>query len=387
MRSPRRWNMFGRVTVILCFLASVAFVAGAQAVEVGKELPTPLGGLSASPTIPHLESWSPHHPEERSMLPPEALDIQTMAVDCAAGESIEDALAKAKKADGLVVSISGMCEENVTIERDHVALLGGDPEADGIRGVSGIDAPAIRIKHGYGVVLENLTVEDGDGGGVRADWSSLTVRNCRIRHNELFGVYLSGATAWFWDVAVSENSSIGVRLHQAAALVAEDSVFNDNVGYQVAVVSGSRTDLHRCSIEGSGGLDSELGSFIYTHQTSVLAVEGRALSSTWNSQVFMANGELSGSVAVFENSGMDLSWVDHTSNASVNQVSFNSYLAVDVSTHLLGPVIVSEFSTLTLTNDSVLDGDLLCGSAGDAFADDPATQITGSIVGCDHATK
>ena len=57
---------------------------------------------------------------------------QTIAVDCAAGETVSDALASvANSSTPVTIALSGVCVENVEIHRDNVTLQGGST-ADGI---------------------------------------------------------------------------------------------------------------------------------------------------------------------------------------------------------------------------------------------------------------
>lgn len=90
-------------------------------------------------------------------------DTKTVFVDCASGESIAQALAKA--AETLIVEITGICDEEIVIARDGVTLRGADPLSDGIRGLAG-GGNVVAIRRARDVRIENLAILDGARDGV-----------------------------------------------------------------------------------------------------------------------------------------------------------------------------------------------------------------------------
>ena len=125
-----------------------------------------------------------------------AKTTKTVKVDCARGDSINEALGA--KGDELIVEISGMCHENVLIERSFVTLKGADPGSDGVVGlppagpdVSGL--AVVKILRADSVRLENLTVQGGANHGILAGWGDpLEIVNCHVVDNARFGI-----TSWF----------------------------------------------------------------------------------------------------------------------------------------------------------------------------------------------
>ena len=57
-----------------------------------------------------------------------AATSKTVAVDCAAGDSIAKALEQ--PGDPLTIDIRGFCDEDVVLSRDRVTLRGSDPDLD-----------------------------------------------------------------------------------------------------------------------------------------------------------------------------------------------------------------------------------------------------------------
>jgi len=103
---------------------------------------------------------------------PQAPDEVTVQVNCANGDSIQDALDTL--AVGLIIEVSGTCIENLVIKRDLVTLRGvnldvgtGEP-TDRIQGVPGADEPphfgnVILIRDSLIVNVEGLILQ-GDNG-------------------------------------------------------------------------------------------------------------------------------------------------------------------------------------------------------------------------------
>ncbi len=104
---------------------------------------------------------------------------KVVTVDCAAGDTIADALTKAKAGKPLIVDIFGVCTENVTITKDDVTLSGG--------GTGTVDGQ-ITIDGARRVVIDGLTVT-GLGSGIEARANAaVTVRNSMIVNNTIHGI-------------------------------------------------------------------------------------------------------------------------------------------------------------------------------------------------------
>ena len=125
--------------------------------------------------------------------PSSAQKSKTIKVDCSKGQSINKALED--KADELIIEISGMCEENVLVERHNVTLRGGDPAGDGIRAVDeGDDDVALTIAGTLNVAVENLRLTGGERGLTvnNVIRGSVHVRNCNVEGNSRMGLKLEG---------------------------------------------------------------------------------------------------------------------------------------------------------------------------------------------------
>jgi hypothetical protein len=137
---------------------------------------------------------------------------QLATVNCPA-ESIQAAIDAATPGGALIITINGICNENVTIVRDRVTLLGGTN--GGVTGQTA-DRGAIDV-FAHGAVIDDLTVSGGAGAGIRARSNgAVTVQNSTIEGNAL-----SGVDAGNGGFALIDNNTI--RFNGECEIVARDA--------------------------------------------------------------------------------------------------------------------------------------------------------------------
>lgn len=272
---------------------------------------------------------------------------RVVRVDCThADPGKHDSIAKAlrKKADELVVEIDGICVEDVVIRRDFVTVRGRNqnPDLDGIHGATpgvvlggsgdeAIKQAVVLVEGGDGVRLEDLFVGEGleNRSGVFAvGWAIVTLSGCRVANNPDLGVAAAGGSTLFLEESeVMGNGSFAGGSTGSAPLIVNDS------------------DLR-------GGL---------------LGVNAGV--------VIMHRGSLSGTILAAGKSTVDLEQVPHT--GVFNILATASTLRLLGST-LRGLTLVTDFSTLVVRNESIVEGSLACEAGGDAFCRTPAADVTGT---------
>ena len=188
----------------------------------------------------------------------------TVAVDCTATESINEALDRT--ADELIVEITGSCHEDVVIERNNVTLRGVMPGAT----VVAASSTAIFLDRVSRVSIENLSVQGGTGGP---------------------GILVSLSTAVsVSDLVVELGQSKGMTVLLSTVIVS-DSIFRNNNGYGLQgnqsslVFLGSEVDLSDNSYEG----------LLLSFQSELLSVA-----------TIRANGNGDGGILLGENSSATL---------------------------------------------------------------------------------
>lgn len=192
-----------------------------------------------------------------------ARGVKTVRVDCDQGERIMSALAK--HAGALVVEVRGICPEDVTIERSDVTLRGLDPAVDGIRGQSAEPARrgGLTLSHASRIVLENISVSDGPAHGVFAEYSSLTMVNCRTERNALCGVHISAASFLVAEAIVaSANLTRGIHSELGAFGSCAGCTLEGNVQAALANEGGMLT-LGNSVVSGPRGIwAQDAGSYV-----------------------------------------------------------------------------------------------------------------------------
>ena len=153
-------------------------------------------------------------------------DTRTRFVDCADGDTIADALRRARPGRPLLVNIEGTCQEYVEIIVDDVTLRGGTL-------IGGIDVLSARR-----VTIENMTVKNGSRDGVAAlNGAFVTLLNLRIDNHARDGVNISqGSTAIMEGNRVTNNGRYGLLVSETSS-----ARLKDNPLIQSNVVNAPRT--------------------------------------------------------------------------------------------------------------------------------------------------
>lgn len=187
----------------------------------------------------------------------------------------------------LTIHVIGVCDENVTVTRDDVTLLGIAPETSGIQGVtemSLIDESPVTVRGAQGVRLENLTISGGQSSGVAASdaWVTLEncvsegngyhgvalvgggfmqVNNCVLRNNVLGGVFASnGGLITVTNTAIENNVNRGVLVKQSGTVVIGKNLIDEpgpttvsfNAGVGVQASDSGTAVIYGSTIENNG---------------------------------------------------------------------------------------------------------------------------------------
>jgi len=151
--------------------------------------------------------------------PASVFDEVTVIVDCAAGDSIRDALeTRARRLTILVDGFPTPCIENVIIDRNSVILQGANvdpdnpgPPVDVIEGDPGVGrrSPSgghvVVIRDARNVTVQHLSLRKGAGAGIRFNGlGRFTVRNCELTDNAE-GLSVRGGLVNVTDTMASGN--------------------------------------------------------------------------------------------------------------------------------------------------------------------------------------
>ena len=184
-------------------------------------------------------------------LPGEGGGPMNFTVNCGAGETVGAALAQGTDRSGrLFITIQGVCNESVTIQRDDVILIGASP-GDGLA-VPTTGTYPLGVAGGQRVQLQQLTLQGGGYGLLVSQGAAVTGTDLRITGA------LGGLSIWDGTVRLSHSviensagSNVGVGL--GGTLFLSDSTVQNNTAYEGISVPGGSVSLDRTTVQGNAG--------------------------------------------------------------------------------------------------------------------------------------
>ena len=334
-----------------------------------------------------------------TVLPASAQDLQTswtIAVDCASGQRINEALQQA--APFLTIDVRGLCQEQVVVLRDNVTLRGADPSRDGILAPPGAgEDSALLIRSARNVTIDGLRISGGRREGLRVTDStdSIVISNSLLEGNEIWGASIDDSTVTFQSTVFTNNAVLAA----------------DGIGGGLIVARGSDVACIACSIELNPATGTQLGAVAFSGSTLRIdssRVEGatavlaqshaRALVTgselTGASWAFQANaygtvrvrdGQFSGPFLGTGTSTVELIGATQILNQLQNFVTDSSTLVVEpsptaqVGSALSGLTLIADFSTGRLAASTVAE-ELVCALGGDVICEGSALRQIAS--GC-----
>jgi parallel beta helix pectate lyase-like protein len=231
-------------------------------------------------------------------------DSAVMKVQCDKGQTLTEALRKAKPGDTL--QVTGTCHERVTITTDRLTLDGGGSAVldGGGGGSTEFFEGVVTIDGVQGVTLKGFTIRNSPGQGIfGVGGAAFVVKDTIMQNNGVGGISLNNnASAELTDVEVKDSGGIGIAVFNNSTAVLKGHISSTGSGRTVggsngiAVQSGSTLEIRGASVQAShnvgGGVDivdSQAILFGYPEsQGSILTAEHNTLDG-----IFVANGSLS----------------------------------------------------------------------------------------------
>lgn len=328
-------------------------------------------------------------------------------VDCSKGQSINRALTR--NADDLVIQISGLCEENVIVNRERVTLRGFDRATDGIRAAM-LDTPgsfALSVRASY-VRIENLTITGGATYGLvvshsngygRFEWAKdpgVEVVNCRIVDNQGIGLLATYSSVRVRDTTVARNTIGGVYAHESG-LGCTNCTFSENGTAPASLAEATVTSLQgvvgltNSEVTGISGLNVLRGRAIVT-DSSITATNRLAVGGFFESDITLSGGMVIGRIALGQQSHARIEGVTQAENALGNSgigLDQGASMMVrnrgPVATNLFGDISLAGFSSAVMRDDSGVSGDVTCVEGSNVSCIDPS-KVSGAS-SCDLCAK
>jgi hypothetical protein len=306
---------------------------------------------------------------------------------CAQGDSINQALGH--PGNELVIYITGICTEDVVVDRDRVKLLGTDPAVDGIRAAT-IDDPygaALYIRGGRQVTVENLQLTGGKHAGLAIEdvRRSTILRNLRIEGNQEVGLQASNSLVVGFGLSITGNGIAGVGLSETAYLRCDDCTIADNPsagsGFGIVGSAGALATLFRGSISAGIPLSFRFNSVVAAHGTTLSGYV--ALDASGSSSITVKGATVDGSIRADGDSQIELSNSQQVFNPvpGGNVVSGASEMTVSARSVLIGETVFDEFSNGFFNQSSTLET-LACSTGSDAVCMPGVTKSSSNCPSC-----
>ncbi len=231
------------------------------------------------------------------LLTPQSVDAQpavfrTVTVNCGApGQTIANALRRQVVGGGLLVLISGTCNEHVDIFRDDV-ILRGNPTAT-INGPTTTD-DTVGLDHVRRVTLESLTITGGRNG-IAVFGSSVTLSHVTVQGASVIGITVSYGGHAFIDASlVRQNGSAGISAaNTSTAVVTNTTVeLNASTGMQAVRASHLRVgqDFQGGSTVGPVIVRNNTGTGISINDSSAGIIIGSTIQGNQSNGMYVARG-------------------------------------------------------------------------------------------------
>ena len=169
-------------------------------------------------------------------------------VNCDKQQSLGRALKRARP--GTTIVVTGVCHEQVQIRKDYIRLRGMHGAViDG--GIGEVVYPGtITVKGARGVVIKNLTVQNGPDQGIVIEGnSSALLQDVSTTGNATVGVTVDSSYAELINVNASENGT-GLDFFTSATVIAQGGLTAaNNAGPGVAVNGNATLELRGTIVE------------------------------------------------------------------------------------------------------------------------------------------
>jgi hypothetical protein len=227
----------------------------------------------------------------------------TIKVNCNKHQSIQEALGD--DSPQLVVEITGVCSEYVTITRDNVTLRGvGGAVLDG----TSLPTPkqaGISVIGASNVAFENLTVQ-GMFTGIRLDGGAgATLTGVVLQDNATGLDVMDSSSALLTDCTAQRNTYLGISAWQSSSLfVVSGTVAASNNGLAGLVLSGSSINMSKQTrIEANNNAGDGI------------SIQVAASALLYNANVSVAtNGNSGAGISLYSNSSMTVAGLESTGN-------------------------------------------------------------------------
>ena len=266
----------------------------------------------------------------------EAAQITEIKVKCDKGQSVQSAL------DSLsgpaIITVTGICHENLVIKNDDVTLQGGTYDApDSARST-------IFVEGARRVAITGVTVRGGLAGVRAFQGASLTLENSTIEENESCGVHaFTGSSVSVDSCTIQKNNGQGVIAADNSNLALTNSTITDNHMAGVLVMGASNARIGKSSqgVLGRNQITNNWGYGVNVTWSSFAMINGNTLTGNggYGVNIDAASAEVINNTIASNgcggiwvaNSGSAMIGLGHLSPSEPNTIENNQFEGIKIS--------------------------------------------------------
>ena len=207
-------------------------------------------------------------------------------VNCAAGERIQPALTSAQRHPAsVVISVYGVCTENIVISRSDLLIRAGAPGAGIIAAHPGNVVSVAPNPIPKAFMLSGLTISGGGTGVSVEHGSSARLVDCTIRNNGLGIRADHGSSVRLENTIVEANTGGGVAIQDGAYLFVTGGEVGQNIGNGISLGNGSVA-----TVDGGARIASNGGWGVLVSARSLLSLGATTVTANGLTGVFVSGG-------------------------------------------------------------------------------------------------
>ena len=241
----------------------------------------------------------------------------TRTVNCDKGQTIQAALEKGQgSAESLVINVSGICKEYVSITRDDVSIYGNNNAT--IEGT-------IEVLGGMRILVDGMTL-NGPDIGLHVFGGHAELRDTYVTGNS-YGIAVNrNSFLSIFDSNISNNTSDGLHVIVGSTVEIHNTDILNNIGNGIEIDRHSNADIRDgCKISGNDN-----GVRMYLHSSAFITET--EISNNRSNGILMDNdsGVIGfGPITISGNSSNGVLCYDAESSFETNDVITDSIKCTD----------------------------------------------------------
>ncbi len=159
--------------------------------------------------------------------------------------TIQAAIDDAEDGD-IVFVFEGTYNENIFVDK-RIALIGESTDNVIIDGNSRLYTVNLLAN---GIVMENFTIRGGLEAGIYTEYENITIKNCKITNNELFGIEIASNNVTVVNCTIF-NLEWGMMIHDSSNCTIKDFEIYDIENKSITILSSKNISIENATIYDS----------------------------------------------------------------------------------------------------------------------------------------